>query len=152
MNPAHRRFFLGTASEGVCTTPDVWISPVAPASMSEDVVSQKLSLETCETYLNPVEQRFYDWSIGKLEDAGVVGALEAGDVYLGASFRGRIYTGVMPTDTVTRGSGTHGSSGHLNICAATRPRTAGWPSPPPSAGPPLWNVSPRLPCRRCRVT
>jgi hypothetical protein len=101
MNQAHTRFSLGTAFRGVCVNPPTSLSPVRAPSVRDQASLQELSIKSYETYLNPAEQRFYDWSIGILEDGGVVGSLEVGDVYLSSSFQAQIYTGAMPLYTAS---------------------------------------------------
>lgn len=60
------------------------------------MASEEFSLESYETFLNRDEQAFYDWGIGILEDAGVVGVLKNKTVYLGNSLQGEIETSVGP--------------------------------------------------------
>lgn len=101
MNQARSRFLLGTAFRGVCVNPPASLSPVGAHSVSDYASLQELSIKSYETFLNPTEQRFYDWSIGILEDGGVVGSLEVGDVYLSSSFQAQINTGTMPLYVVS---------------------------------------------------
>lgn len=93
---------LGAANAGVCVTPPrSCVLPAVRQSLIDDIRSQRFSVEIYETFLNSNEQIFYDWSIGMLEDAGVVGVLINDNVYLGSSLQAAIVTGPTPAYTVT---------------------------------------------------
>lgn len=55
-----------------------------------------MTLDVVETFLNREEQRLYDWVIGIMEDAGVVGVLKNVNLYSGSTLQGEIDTGVNP--------------------------------------------------------
>lgn len=54
---------------------------------------QRLTIESADGLRSRDEQTFYDWSVGILEDAGVVGVLKNDYVYQASTFHGDIDTG-----------------------------------------------------------
>jgi hypothetical protein len=64
-------------------------------------VSQALALETNESLRSREEQKFFDWSVGILEDAGIVGTLKNDYVYQATTLHGEIDTGAGRPYSVT---------------------------------------------------
>ena len=60
--------------------------------MSEVGQTQELTIEEVDSLRSRKEQRFYDWSVGVLEDAGVVGILKNDFVYHSSALHGDIDT------------------------------------------------------------
>lgn len=81
----------GMAAGGVCRPdPRLWtLSEVEPslASMAE----KSLALESYDSLRSLDEQRFFDWCIGIMEDAGVVGTLRNDYVYQFSSLHGELH-------------------------------------------------------------
>lgn len=88
--------YVGSAIAGVYMPPSPHSTGVdIPGSIESDA-PQSMTLEPAETFLNNKEQRFYDWAIGTLEDAGVAGVLKNVNLYAGTTLQGEIDAGLNP--------------------------------------------------------
>lgn len=95
MSPGKKLPPVGSAVAGVCVPPPrPSVLPDVQQSLQADVGSQAFSLETYETFSRRDEQCFFDWGIGILEDAGVVGVRKNDYLCLSWTLRGEIDTGV----------------------------------------------------------
>lgn len=65
------------------------------------MAAQAFALETNESLRSREEQKFFDWSIGILEDAGIVGVLRNDYVYQASTLHGEIHTGAGRPYSVT---------------------------------------------------
>lgn len=85
---------IGSARAGVCLPPQkLWRVPdVEPSFLASDI-PHAFVLESYESLGSRDEQQFFDWSIGILEDAGVVGVLKNEYVYQAAILHGEIQVG-----------------------------------------------------------
>lgn len=81
----------GTATGGVFRPdPRLWTIPEVELPLASKA-EQSLALESCDSLRSRDEQRFFDWCIGVMEDAGVVGTLGNDYVYQSSSLHGEIY-------------------------------------------------------------
>lgn len=99
------RPFCGHAGLGVLTACDHQLlvsGSVDPGSANP--VGGDLVVESLDEFRAPLERRFYDWVIGVLEDAGVVGILRDDYVYQASSFHGKLHVaeGVTLALSLTR--------------------------------------------------
>ncbi|MCO4239481.1 hypothetical protein NG702_19080 [Pseudarthrobacter sp. MDT3-28] len=85
---------VGTAIEGVCVVPpSVWANRDAnPETLSMEK-AQVFTIQSIDSLKTREERTFYDWSVGILEDAGVVGVLKNDYVYQASALHGEIDTG-----------------------------------------------------------
>lgn len=84
----------GSAAEGVCVLPPtVWRDREAERLALSVAPAQKFAIESTDGLMTREEQSFYEWSIGILEDAGVVGVLRNDYVYQASTLHGEIDTG-----------------------------------------------------------
>lgn len=85
---------VGSAISGVYVPPAyLWTLPAAePLSETVGTV-QGFSVEAYESLRSREEQKFFDWSIGILGDAGVTGVLKNDYVYQASTLQGELHTG-----------------------------------------------------------
>lgn len=94
MSPGRILPRIGSARAGVCLPPQkLWRLPDVEPSFLASGIPQTFALESYEGLRSRDEQKFFDWSIGILEDAGVVGVLKNEYIYQAASLHGEIQVG-----------------------------------------------------------
>jgi hypothetical protein len=82
---------IGSAVAGLCVPPSsLWSSSGLGVSSREGSASQVFALGSDESYGSLREQRFFDWCIGILEDAGVVGVMNNEYLYRADTLHGEI--------------------------------------------------------------
>lgn len=92
----------GSAAAGVCRPPrQIWPLTELENPRFAAAASQAFALETNEGLRSREEQKFFDWSIGILEDAGIVGILRNDYVYKASTLHGDIHTGAGRSYSVT---------------------------------------------------
>jgi hypothetical protein len=79
----------------------MWSLPEVEPSPLTAVAPRTFALETYENLRSREEQKFFDWSIGILEDAGIVGVLKNDYVYQATTLQGEIDTGAGRPYSVT---------------------------------------------------
>lgn len=93
MNLNQSATYVGSAIAGTYISPSPQSTVIEISGSHEAEVPRSMTLEFLETFLNKDEQRFYDWAIGTLEDAGVVGVLKNVNLYAGTTLQGEVDTG-----------------------------------------------------------
>lgn len=88
--------YVGSAIAGVYMPPSSQPTGIEISGSHKTDAPQSMTLEFDETLLNNKEQRFYDWAIGTLEDAGVAGVLKNVNLYAGTTLQGEIDAGLNP--------------------------------------------------------
>lgn len=87
---------LGNAIAGTYIPTSRQSTVIETSDSHKAKAARSMTLEFVETFLNKEEQRFYNWAIGTMEDAGVVGVLKNVDLYAGTTLQGEVDTGANP--------------------------------------------------------
>lgn len=91
MRKAEHLPLTGTATGGVCRPdPGLWTLREAEPPLTSKA-EQSLAFESYDSLRSRDEQMFFDWCIGIMEDAGVVGVIWNDYVYKASSLHGEIY-------------------------------------------------------------
>lgn len=92
----------GSAAAGVCMPPrQNWPLTEIETPQFAAVALQAFALEANESMRSREEQKFFDWSVGILEDSGIVGILRNDYVYQATTLQGEVHTGAGRPYSVT---------------------------------------------------
>jgi hypothetical protein len=81
------------AVAGEYLPPSYVVTFSAPKGSPRSLAPRTLVVEDYQQFIRPVEQKFYDWCIGLLEDSGVVGSLKNERLYLDTALSGQLEAG-----------------------------------------------------------
>ncbi|MDQ0679671.1 hypothetical protein QFZ30_003053 [Arthrobacter pascens] len=106
----------GIAVEGQCVPPpSLWVPSAYRSASRRGSTSAVFAVDSEESFVSPQEQRFFDWGIGILEDAGIVGLMKHEYLYRATALHAEIHNegGWVFSVSLTRTSvGFHHGSIH----------------------------------------